>query len=61
MTFVGVDRPLESYTRALSASGFVIEHLREPRASASAVHAVPGLAPAELKPFFLHLRCRLEE
>jgi SAM-dependent methyltransferase len=60
MTFVGVDRPLESYTRALSAAGFVIEHLREPRASASAVHAAPALAPAELKPFFLHLRCRLE-
>ena len=31
MTFEGVDRPLESYTRALSDHGFVIDELREPR------------------------------
>jgi SAM-dependent methyltransferase len=59
MTFVGVDRPLEDYTRPLAAAGFVIEHLREPRASTASVQAAPELAPAALKPFFLHLGCRL--
>ncbi len=59
MTFDGIDRPLESYTRALSDNGFVIEELREPRASATAVQRARELAPAAKKPYFLHLRCRL--
>lgn len=59
MTFDGVDRPLETYTRALSDNGFVIEELREPRASAIAVKRASELAPAATKPYFLHLRCRL--
>jgi SAM-dependent methyltransferase len=59
MTFEGIDRPLESYTRALSENGFVIYDLREPRATAAAVERAPELAPAAKKPFFLHLRCRL--
>lgn len=59
MTFDGVDRPLESYTRALSDNGFVIEELREPRASATAVQRAAELAPAAKRPYFLHLRCRL--
>jgi SAM-dependent methyltransferase len=56
MTFEAVDRPLETYTRALSSAGFVIEELREPRAAAD-----PGspLAPAASRPFFMHLRCPL--
>ncbi len=61
MRFEGVDRPLESYTRALSAAGLVIEALREPRASSAAVARAPELAPAERKPFFLHMRCRLDK
>ena len=58
MSFEGVDRPLESYTRALSDAGLVIEELREPRAGAAAVGRFPELAPAARMPFFLHLRCR---
>lgn len=61
MTFEGVDRPLQSYTRALSDNGFVIDELREPRASATAVERASDLAPAAKKPYFLHLRCRLRE
>lgn len=61
MTFEGVDRPLESYTRALSENGFVIENLLEPRASAAAVKCAPELGPAMQRPYFLHLRCRLRE
>jgi SAM-dependent methyltransferase len=61
MTFDGVDRPLESYTRALSDNGFVIDELREPRASATAVQRASELAPAATKPYFLHLRCRLRD
>jgi SAM-dependent methyltransferase len=61
MTFDGIDRPLESYTRALSDNGFAIDELREPRASAAAVERAPDLAPAARKPYFLHLRCRARE
>lgn len=58
MTFEGVDRPLELYTRALATSGFVIEELREPRADPATVANAPELAPAARKPYFLILRCR---
>jgi SAM-dependent methyltransferase len=61
MTFEGIDRPLESYTRALSASGFVIEELREPRASDADVQRAAELTSAARKPYFLHLRCRLSQ
>ena len=61
MTFDGVDRPLESYTRALSDYGFVIDDLREPRATVTAVERESELAAAAKKPYFLHLRCRLRE
>jgi SAM-dependent methyltransferase len=61
MTFVGVDRPLESYTRPLAANGFLIEELREPRASAAAIARARELAPAANAPYFLHLRCRLSD
>lgn len=58
MTFEAIDRPLEFYTRALEAAGFVIEALREPRPDRATVAAVPALAPAALRPFFLHFRAR---
>jgi SAM-dependent methyltransferase len=59
MVFEGIDRPLETYTGALSGAGFVIERLVEPRAAAS---TDPGsaLAKAITLPFFLHMRCRLD-
>ncbi|WP_186356097.1 class I SAM-dependent methyltransferase [Streptomonospora sp. PA3] len=58
MTFEAIDRPLDTYTRALEAAGFVIESLREPRPDEAAVRSEPRLAPAAQHPFFLHLRCR---
>ena len=61
MTFEGVDRPLESYTRALFDNGFVIDELREPRACEAAVQRASELAPAAKRPYFLQLRCRLAE
>jgi hypothetical protein len=60
MTFDGVDRPLETYTRALAATGFAIQELREPRAAAAEVEQASSLAPAASKPYFLHMRCRLD-
>ncbi len=60
MTFVGIDRPLESYTLALSEAGFVIERLREPRPTRADAAGAPELAPALDKPFFAQLRCRLD-
>jgi SAM-dependent methyltransferase len=59
MTFDGIDRPLETYTRALADSAFVIEQLREPQASEAAIAKHPALGPAHQRPYFLHLRCRL--
>jgi SAM-dependent methyltransferase len=59
MRFVGRDRPLETYTRALAAAGFVIEELREPRPSSQAVAEHAQLAQAQAFPFFLHIRARL--
>lgn len=57
MTFEGIDRPLEAYTRALSSSGFVIEELREPKPTTAALGAAPTLAKAAKRPYFLHMRC----
>jgi SAM-dependent methyltransferase len=59
MTFEGIDRPLEAYTRALSRAGFAIEELREPRPGPQDVAAAATLAQAAKRPFFLHLRCVL--
>jgi SAM-dependent methyltransferase len=58
MTFEGIDRPLEAYTRALSHVGFLIEELREPRPTA-ALAAASRLAKAAKRPYFLHMRCVL--
>lgn len=59
MTFEGIDRPLEAYTRALSHVGFLIEELREPRPTAAALTAAPRLTKAAKRPYFLHMRCAL--
>jgi len=59
MRFVGRDRPLEHYTRALADAGFVIEQLREPRPQPDAVAQSAALAEAAGIPFFLHVRARL--
>ena len=56
MSFEDVQRPLETYTRALTDAGFGIEQLREPQADAGGTGV---LAPAAHRPYFLHLRCRL--
>jgi SAM-dependent methyltransferase len=59
MTFEGIDRPLEAYTRALSRVGFLVEELREPKPGAAAMAAAPRLAKAARRPYFLHMRCVL--
>ncbi len=59
MTFEGIDRPLEAYSRALSRGGFVVEELREPRPTTAALAAAPALARAARRPYFLHMRCVL--
>jgi SAM-dependent methyltransferase len=58
MTFETIDRPFDTYTRALARAGFVIEELREPRPRAADVD--PRLAKARAMPFFIHMRCRLD-
>ena len=59
MTFEGVDRPLEAYTRALSRVGFLVEDLREPKPTAVALATAPALAKTARRPYFLHMRCVL--
>ena len=59
MTFEGIDRPLEAYTRALSRVGFLVEEMREPKPSTAALAAAPRLANATRRPYFLHMRCIL--
>lgn len=59
MTFESIDRPLEEYTRALAAVGFVIEQVREPRPTPATVASAPRLAKAAKRPYFLHMRCQL--
>ena len=60
MTFEGVDRPLETYTRALADAGFLIQELREPRPLAAVLAEAPGLVKARKRPYFLHMRCVLQ-
>ncbi len=52
----GIHRPLEAYTRALEAGGFVIESLREPRPTAEDVAAYSESARWQRIPCFLHIR-----
>jgi len=58
MTFEGVARPLEAYTRGLESANLVVEALREPRADPGALAPDSPLAPAARTPYFLHLRAR---
>jgi hypothetical protein len=60
MRFEGVNRPLESYARAL---GREVCHRGAPRAQGtrSAAARTAELAPAAMEPFFLHLRYRATE
>jgi SAM-dependent methyltransferase len=58
MSFEDVQRPLGTYAAALTEVGFAIEELCEPRADADADGSL--LAPAARRPYFLHLRCRLQ-
>jgi hypothetical protein len=58
MSFEDVQRPLETYARALTDAGFAIEELLEPRADEHGSGEL--LAPAARRPYFLHLRSRLE-
>ena len=51
MTFEGIDRPFEAYTRALTRAGFLVEELREPRPSAADVAAAPELAKPAGRPY----------
>jgi SAM-dependent methyltransferase len=59
MTFEGIDRPLEAYSRALSRVGFLVEELREPRPTAAALASSPRLTKTAKRPYFLHMRCVL--
>lgn len=58
IVFEETERPLDAYTGPLADAGFVIEQLREPRATAR--EAPDPLAPAARRPYFLHMRCRLD-
>ncbi len=60
MTFDRVDRPLSDYTAALTGHGFVIDRLTEPRPSADDCRADESLVKASRRPWFLHMRCRLD-
>jgi SAM-dependent methyltransferase len=62
MVFEDVHRPLSDYTAALTDAGFVIEQLTEPCLSEDEARAADGdpVAGATRKPYFLHLRCRLD-
>lgn len=59
MRFVGRERPLGHYTRALADAGFVIEEFTEPRPSDEAIARTPRLAAAANRPWTLLIRARL--
>jgi SAM-dependent methyltransferase len=58
IVFEETERPLVAYTGPLARAGFVIERLGEPQAIGR--EPPDPLAPAALRPYFLHMRCRLE-
>ena len=51
-------RPLSQWFNLLTAAGFHVERVEEPRPSSEAVHAFPLLQDAEVAAYFLHLRVR---
>ena len=59
MTFESIHRPLETYARALTGAGFLIEQLQEPKPTAAALASAPRLIRATKRPYFLHMRCVL--
>ena len=58
MTFNMEHRPLETYSAALEASGFVVEALREPVPDEEAIAIDESMAKHRNVPNFLHLRAR---
>jgi SAM-dependent methyltransferase len=56
ITFSSHRYPLQDYTRALEAAGFLIEALREPAAPDAMVAARSSVARWQRLPSFLHLR-----
>ena len=59
MEFVGVDRLLSAYARALEDAGFLLEAVREPVPDDDFALEYPRAAKWQRVPIFLHLRCRL--
>lgn len=55
MTFTSVHRPIQAYTDALAAAGFLIERLREPAVPDAAISG-PSQRRWQRVPLFLHLR-----
>ena len=55
MEFVSAHRPLEAYTEALAAAGFLVERLREPALPDHAIQRPRGRRWQRL-PLFLHVR-----
>jgi SAM-dependent methyltransferase len=55
MRFAGRHRPLQSYTEALAANGFVVERLREPRLPEAGFTSRRSARWCRI-PLFLHLR-----
>jgi len=60
MTCESIDRPFQTYTRALASAGFVIEDLREPQATSTQAAKQTSLDRAARRPYFMHMRCRLD-
>jgi SAM-dependent methyltransferase len=56
MAFHSRHRPIEAYSRALEAAGFVIEAVREHQISAEAMRSERSKRWQRI-PLFLHLRC----
>jgi SAM-dependent methyltransferase len=60
MTFSSYHRPLDAYTRALAAAGFVLERLEEPVPAREYVSDHPEVAAWRERPMLLVLRARRE-
>jgi SAM-dependent methyltransferase len=56
MEFHSIHRPLEEYTDAFHAAGFVVDLLREPVPDADAIARFPRLVRQDRIPWYLHLR-----
>lgn len=56
--FHQIHRPLERWLALFFEAGFSLTDVREPCPSEAAAEEYPRLAKSQLKPAFLHLRCR---